>query len=69
MDNGPRDGKRIHVDPRDEMAAFDRLSLRMRKVLNDLPRSFSAAEIQSLMLDEGVTEDEIIEELHEACRV
>ena len=67
MDNGPKDGKRIQVTRENEMVAFDRLSLRMRRVLNDLPRNFSAAEIQSMMLDDGWTEDEVIEELHAAA--
>ena len=68
MDNGPKDGRRIQVGLSNEMAAFDRLSLRLRRMLNDAPRNFSAAEIQSMMLDELWTEDEVIEGLHAAYR-
>ena len=66
MDNGPKYGRRIQVERSNEMAAFDRLSLRLRRVLNDAPRNFSAAECQSLMLDDGMTESEVIEELQAA---
>ena len=67
MDNGPKDGQRWTVDRHDEMAAFDRLSPRLRRVLNDLPKNFCALEVQTLLLD-GDTEDEVIRELHKACK-
>ena len=69
MHNGPKDHEpHQKVERHNEMAAFDRLSPRLRGVLNHARRNYSAVEVQSLMLDDGCTEDEVIEGLHEAQR-
>ena len=67
MHNGPRDHEpHQKVGRCNEMAAFDRLSPRLRHVLNHATLNFSAVEMQSMMLDDGDTEDEVIEGLRAA---
>ena len=67
MHNGPKDDEpHQKVGRQSEMAAFDRLSPRLRHVLNHAILNFSAVEMQSMMLDDGDTEDEVIEGLRAA---
>ena len=67
MHNGPRDHEpHQKVGRQSEMATFDRLSPRLRDVLNYAVLSFSAVEMQSMMLDDGDTEDEVIDGLRAA---
>ena len=67
MHNGPKDHEpHQKVGRQNEMAAFDRLSPRLRHVLNHAWKNFSAVECQSLMLDDGWTEDDVIEGLQQA---